>query len=290
MADEDEPVEKKMEEMDRMLWDMDPTEEQILEYLGHDDPAVRHRAAELLWDYPQKQYTDSLLTLANQDPSEEVRTRALHTLGAFVDWGEFHDYEYDEEERFGSQWGDPNALTEEQYREIKTFLLECIEHEEKSRDERRAALEAVSFSSDSRVEQALEEAYNRDHPDWVISALFGMGRHGHSKWESLVLDNLHHENIDVQREAIRAAAKLYLEDANRALMDISETTEDEDLRREALLALGQIGSNKGNAMDYLEELELSHSGEFGEFVGEVVSEWHLQYRMRHEDLGEDPPI
>lgn len=58
--------------------------QEIEAYLEDEDPEVRTKAVQCLWDYPEPAYIDVLIDIAENDPSAQVRHKAIVTLGRFI--------------------------------------------------------------------------------------------------------------------------------------------------------------------------------------------------------------
>ncbi len=246
--------------------------DEMTELLFDAEPIVRKQTARIIWEYSYKDFIAPLLEVANEDPKQEVRTRALLTFGKYIYEGEMEEYELGEEDRLPSQWEEPNKLTPEQYERIKSFLFATINNTDRSLKERRSALEALAFSTDDRVEEEIEKAYEREETGWVMSALFAMGRQKYSKWEPYVKECVPHEDEAILREAIRAAGELRVEELNEKLIELAREREG-DIREEAILALGEIGSHAANAFEFLDNLALNSTGELKEIAESAVNRW-----------------
>lgn len=216
---------------------------QVLEELMSDeDPEVRAMAVRGLWDYPYPRYIDRLLHLSLNDPSQEVRSQAIITLGRYIYEGEMSDYEF--------QWEGPLAelmepeLPLEDFLRVKNFLLSLFKDESQPTESRRYAVEALGFLSDPEVLEVIEAAYN--HPDrrMKLSALFAMGRNGHRRWHSIILKELKSTDYEIRYEAVRAAGEAYIEGATPLLAEIARFEDNKDLRMEAIWALGKTGGQQ----------------------------------------------
>ena len=96
------------------------------EFLPDPDPEVRILAIQGLWDYPAPDLIDPLIDMAQRDPDQQVRNRAITALGRYVYEGEMADYDFD--------WGEMEAiiredeLPEESYRRVVAFLVDIPRH------------------------------------------------------------------------------------------------------------------------------------------------------------------
>src|SRR3989304_3411053 len=105
-------------------------------------------------------------------------------------------------------------------------LLDLLESDESSEVRAQAAaaphircraLESLGFSSRPEVPELIEHAFEDDSEEWAASALYAMGRSADDRWAPLVIDRLKDSNLDLSREAARAAGELELSGALPAL-------------------------------------------------------------------------
>ncbi|MGH2582337.1 MAG: HEAT repeat domain-containing protein, partial [Anaerolineales bacterium] len=86
----------------------------------------------------------------------------------------------------------------------------------------------------------IEDAYESDDDDWLISALFAMGRSADDRWARNVLEKLSDTNSEISSESAHAAGELELEEAVPVLIELLEDEESE-VRVASAWALSQIG-------------------------------------------------
>jgi HEAT repeat protein len=210
------------------------------EFLTDPAPQVRILAIQGLWDYPAPDLIDPLIDLARRDPDQQVRNRAITTLGRYVYEGEMADYGFD--------WGEMEAiiredeLPEESYRRVVDFLVDIARDPSALLDARRFSIEALGFSSEPEIADLVDKAYHDPQVEMKISALFAMGRSGLERWEHYILAELDSSTPQVQLEAVRAAGEMFLEEATPALLTLAESATDQSLRHEAIWALGHMTS------------------------------------------------
>jgi HEAT repeat protein len=209
-------------------------------YLSDPDPEVRRLATEGLWDYPDPALIAPLMDMAEHDPDQRVRNGAILALGRYVYEGEMADYDYD--------WGmledvmREDELPEADYQRVVAFLLEIARNPSTPLDAQRFAVEALGFSSDPEIADLLEQTYHSPHLDMKVSTLFAMGRSGLTRWNSYILAELDSPEPRLQFEAVRAAGELFVDEATPALLRLAEMATDENLRHEAIWALGHMES------------------------------------------------
>lgn len=276
---ENKSREQKLAELDEILtgesrffYDYRP---QIETYLDDEDAEVRATAVRCLWEYPLPEYIDLLKEMADTDPSDEVRQAALSGLGIYV---------YSAEEAlFDAGWDQYDEVmqafeqAEEDLDRVYTYLLDVVEDEDRPLDERRRAIEAISFSSEPEVRDILENAYQHPETNVKVSALFGMGRNGHQRWGPYVREALESSIPEIKLEAVRAAGELGLETANDRLMHIASRADDKDLRIEAIWSLGQIGHEA--AFPLLEDLQSDPDADIREVAEAALDEWLMMAEM-----------
>lgn len=261
---------------DRFFHDYTPD---IETYLVDEDPEVRVRAVECLWEYPEPAYIDVLIHLAENDPSDEVRRSALSGLGIYIHEGEFADYDFD--------WGQYDELMREDelpqadFERVRDYLLGVIRDDSWPADVRRFAIEAISPSQAPEVLSIIEQAYHHADPTMKVSAVFAMGQNGNPRWEDYVLEALCGSVPELEYEAVRAAGFMSLDRANRQLMRIAEGAEDKALRIAAIWSLGEIGHEMAFAL--LDDLQFDSDKDIREAAEEALDEWMMSAHLREFD-------
>lgn len=176
----------------------------------------------LLEEEDPKLIPEFLRLQADQTQADFVRAAAANALGHFVYLGELEKL-------------DPAIL-----HRIEDALLQAYA-DDKSDLVRRRAMESLGYSSREEVPPLLRSASANANEDWLESALFAMGKSADTQWESLVLEQLDHENPIVKGQAIHAAGELELRSAKSRLLKQLNREKDEYLRSELIWALSQIG-------------------------------------------------
>jgi hypothetical protein len=145
---------------------------------------------------------------------------------------------------------------------------------------RRRALESLGYSGREEVIPLIEAAYYEKNPDWVVSALFAMGRSCDERWKKQVLSKLHAPDEDIRSEAIHAAGELELASARPVLLDMLNDEEDLELRRELIWALSKIGGE--GVRERLEEiLDTEEDDDEAEFIEEAMDTLTFTEDMAH---------
>ena len=186
-------------------------------------PEVRFLSVRSLFDYDVADLIPEFLRLMTEDEHADVRAAAASALGKYVYEGEIEEL-------------DPQLL-----RRIEDALLDVLQGSD-SMQVRRRALEALGFSSRKEIPALIEEAFDTSHADWVVSALFAMGRSYDKRWREPVLEMLDHDSPDIRLEAARAAGEIELSEAREALIEMLED-DDINVRMAASWSLSQIGGS-----------------------------------------------
>jgi len=185
------------------------------------DPHMREQGIQILRYEESLDLLEKFSDLLESDDDFRVRAAAAAGLGQYVFLGEIEEI--------------PAHILHT----LEERLLEVI----RGSDEvlvRRRALEALSFSGRKELVSLIEVAYTSDDEDWMISALFAMGRSANPRWEADVLASLTHSSPDIQLEAVRAAGELELRQAVPLLLDLLEDG-DPDVRAASIWSLSQVG-------------------------------------------------
>ncbi|MEW6092548.1 MAG: HEAT repeat domain-containing protein [Chloroflexota bacterium] len=228
------------------------------------EPGVRAGAIRLLWECDDPKLVPTYLHILNADESAQTRSAAATALGLFIYEGELEEISSDILHQV-----EENLL--KAARKAKTTLV------------RRRALEALGASSRQEVPALIEAAYHRKESEWIVSALFAMGRSSDNRWEKNVLSKLHHPNDDIRTEAIRAAGELSMASARLPLLDLLADEEDPEMRREIIWALSKIGG-EGVRSTLEELLEAESDDEETDFLEEALENLLFTEDLNQFDL------
>jgi HEAT repeat protein len=231
-------------------------------------------------DYTDEVVVDRVLALADGDPDIEVRRTAISSLGNFVYLGATTVYELEMDAIYAE-----DLLAEADYRRVYDFLLSLYRDEGRTLDERRYAVESLSYASDETVEGLIAELYARPEKEAKVSALFAMGCSGSVRWEETLRDEFYNSDSDLQIEAIHAAGEMGADDLGKDLWRLTYD-EDRDVVMAAVWALGQTGWD--GAFDRLDELTLDEDPQVRECADEAMEEW-LFYNGLAQDQALDEP-
>ena len=239
--------------------------------LADPDPDVRTRAIRLLWESEDVKLIPVYLKMMDEDEDTGTRAAAANALGQFVYLGELDKYP-----------SKTKKQVEDQLLAVTTTAKETLV--------RRRALESLGYSGRKEVIPLIEAAYHQKDPDWLVSALFAMGRSCNERWKKQVLTQLRASDEDVRSEAIHAAGELELSSARPALLDLLADEEDLEIRREIVWALSKVGGDGVRAR--LEELlDMEEDDEEADFIEEALDALNFtEERGPFDLLDVDPDV
>ena len=250
-----------------------------------EDPFIRVKAIESLWEDDSPFWMRSLVELLQQDDDSDVRAAAAQSLGRFVLAGEL-----------GKLDRKHSVLAEE-------ALLEICMHADETPDVIRRSLESIAYSERDEISSLIEEAYSYSDIKMRASAIFAMGRSADPEWETQVLESLEDIEPEIRFEAARAAGELTLQSAaNRLILLLNDN--DREVKETAIWALGEIGGDDAQQalaelsestdddelLDAIEDalnMALLNSGEFSTLVFTRESEQDEVEIDEPDDLIED---
>ncbi len=217
--------------------------------IGDTDATVRELAIRSLGDFDSPDMIPVFLDLMVNDVAVNVRAAAATALGKYVYMGEVDELQ---------------AAT---LHRIEEQLLEVAQGNDQIAVRRRA-LESLGYSSRAEVPGLIQNAYASGNQDWLVSALFAMGRSANPKWAPLLTRMLDNSSAEVRAEAVRAIGELELKKARPRLLRLLED-EDADVRMASVWSLSQIGGE--GVQDALEALyEMTEDDEEAEFIASAL--------------------
>jgi len=223
--------------------------------LGDEDSDVRTAAIDGLWENEDQALIGPLVHLLRADEAIPVRAAAAIALGRFILLGELEEIDRA-----------PAMLAEQ-------ALLEVIHLPEEDLEVRRRAVEAIGFSSEAGVREIIEAAYYHESEKMQASALFAMGRSADPYWRKILLQELDNPNPELRFEAARACGELELASAVPHLARIIADDPDQEVRQEAIWALGHIGGQQ--AREILDTCVQSDDEALSEAAAEALEEIDL---------------
>lgn len=241
------------------------------------DEQIRSKAVLCLWDYPTPCFLKILIDISKNDKSEIVRSKSIITLGRYIYEGCMDGYDLALNQEI-----DAEQVTEDDFKLTRKFLLEVYKNQNKSINERRHSLEALSFINDEDIKDLIKQAYNSTEKVMKQSAIYSMGRNSNdnNEWDALLLKELSNPDKDIQIQAVRAVGESKLEKSGPNIIELTYS-DDKSLKVESIWALGQIGWK--NAFDRLYELSESDDPEIHRVADEAIDEWHSNTENYIED-------
>jgi HEAT repeat protein len=189
--------------------------------LKDSEPDVRRRAVQILREYELVDMMPTFIHMSEHDLDADVRAASAAALATYIYLGEVEDIS-------------PKKLLQ-----VEECLLRLTSGSDTTLVRRRA-LEALGFSSRKEVPGLIDKAYASPDLDWLVTALFAMGRSANSRWNQKVLKMLDHQHPPVRAEAASAAGELEINAAVPKLLELLEDS-DIDVRMASIWALSQLG-------------------------------------------------
>lgn len=218
-----------------------------------------------------------LLTIVNSDRDLKLRIEAAGVLGSVLE--EFN-LMFDLDEPDGSTSISPHMFDKIQ----RTFKF-TFYNAETPKIVRYRILESSVQAEQSWHTKAIADAYRSADREWQVSALFCMGFI--EGFEDKILLHLNDEDPEYLREAVRAAGNMVIIDAAARIMEIAaDEKADDELRQEAIWAIGQIVPD--NAEPLLEALAASSNETLAEAAKLALKDVEYFYEQAENYLfGED---
>ncbi len=229
--------------------------------LADDDEEVRRLAIANLWEDVSPEFMERLLHVLENDIAERARAAAAQSLGRYVLLGELGKYDATKARR------------------VEEALLLICESTEETLEVQRRALEALSYSGRDEIPPLIEDAYYHSDPKMRASAVFAMGQSADERWERYVLASLDDPSAEMRYEATRAAGELEIADALPRLTELMHDS-DREVMEAAIWAVGMVGgtearrallklseeTNDGSLLEIIEDamgMTMLANGEFG---------------------------
>lgn len=264
------PLKRKTLLLDKLLSHLDEDTVVSFEEIGRallDDPEaeVRARALGLLSGSDDPRLAEAFLGIFQTDTDLAPRLKAANLLGEFVLLGELDEF-------------DPERL-----RKIEDALIAVIRSDENPAL-RRAALEAFGYSGREEAVNIIESAYEREDPLWAASALRAMGRSHDNRWNESAIAKLMDPDPRVRYAAAEAAGGLSAQEAAPVLLRILEDKEEDDnVAMAAIWALSQIGGEDARAY-ILNLLDSTADEDMIEFLEDALENLDINDQLNRFDL------
>jgi HEAT repeat protein len=213
------------------------------------DAEIRFLSLRSLFEYEVRDLLPVFLNLLINDSNADVRAAAATALGKYIYAGEVEEL-------------DPKTL-----RLVEDRLLSVLQGSDTTLVRRRA-LEALGFSSRKELPPLIETAFNTQENEWMVSALFAMGRSCDKRWEEPVTQMLDHVLPAIRMEAARAAGEIEISKASERLIELLED-DNAEVRLAAAWSLSQIGGDEvQEALDLM--LASTEDSEEADFIGTAI--------------------
>jgi HEAT repeat protein len=248
----------------------------LLDNLNERNPRARVLAIREISDYTDEIVIRRLLELAEHDPDLSVRCAAITGLGNFIYLGGVSDYDLETDQELACVY---NCVADADFQRIYAFLFDVYEDSQRTLDEKRLAIESLSYFTDEAVEEAIADLYQRPEKESRVSALRAMGYNGAVRWEETLRRELSNPDPEIQVEAVTAAGELGLDTLGKDLWRLTYTDE-QDIALAAIWALGQTGWD--GAFERLDELTLHEDTRIRECADEAMEEWFFYNGLTQE--------
>ena len=192
--------------------------------LKDEDPEVKAKAIEGLWECDDRSLVTPLAGLLRDDPSDRVRAAAATALSKF------------------SVLAQHGKILSKDGERIRESLTSAISNSGESQEVRRRAVEAVAPFNTTEVHQIIREAYSSDQLEMKCSAVYAMGKSCNSQWLSTILQELSSPHPAMRFEASNACGEMGEEDAVPHLIQLFKD-EDQQAQTSAISAVGAIGGS-----------------------------------------------
>lgn len=192
--------------------------------LKDEDPEVRAKAIEGLWECDDRVIVAPLARLLGGDPSDKVRAAAAIALGKF------------------SSLAQRGKILSKDGDKVREGLTAVIGNAAETHEVRRRAVEAVAPFDTPEVHQIIREAYGSDHFEMKCSAVYAMGKSCNPQWLSTILHELSNPDPAMRYEASNACGEMGEEEAVPHLIQLFKD-DDQQAQASAIAAVGAIGGN-----------------------------------------------
>jgi hypothetical protein len=225
------------------------------------DASDRLVAADLAGDLVvmNDELADSLLAIvSNSDEPETLRATAAISLGPIL--------EYADTDMVDSPEDVP--ISERTFHNIQASLKKLYFDKTTPKEVRRRILEAAVRASEDWNQNAIAAAYASGDREWILTAVFCMGRV--RGFDDQILESLKSPDPDIHLEAVRAAGTW---EVAGAWSHVIALVEDPATPKPLLLAaIGAVANIRpGEALDSLAELSESDDEEIAEAVDEAMA-------------------
>jgi len=228
--------------------------------LKDNDPNVRRKAIELLWECEDPGLAEEFSRMLEHDQDETVQLSAVEALGRFVLLGELEEIP----RRVA------RAVREVLYQVFSSHPPKILQQE---------ILKSLSYANLPEITKVITARIDDPDPSWQLAAIIAMGRSADERWEKSILKMLKSPSLPHQIEAVRSAGELELPSARLILLDMLNTSiRDDDLRYQVIWSISKIGGE-----EVRETLEKILDGAESDDEAEII-ELALEHLAFNDDL------
>jgi hypothetical protein len=223
--------------------------------------ADRLIAAELVGDSAvmNDELADALLAIVGDgDEADELRAKAAISLGPALE----------EADLDGFDDSDDVPITEQTFHKIQDLLHKLYLDERNSKELRRRILEAAVRAPQDWQTEAIRAAYSSGDNEWMLTAVFAMGRV--RGFDDQILESLKSADPEIHYEAVNAAGVWELDAAwPHVVALVKDPSIPRGLLLAAIEAVGYIRPHE--AVEILADLADSRDEEISEAATEAIA-------------------
>jgi len=233
--------------------------------LEDSDDTIKAKAIELLKECPDTKLIQIFSKYLQSKDNPILNKAAARGLGKYVLLGELDEISTDDG-RF-----------------VQDILVQQYQNQTDDAV-RMEILKSLGYSSRSAIPPFIKKALNHENKAWSVAALIAISRTADQKWEPVIQEKLSDPDIEIQKEAVKAAGELELSTLSEPLIDLlEEFSIDDDIYYHIIWALSQIGGN--NVKELFESLlALSEDDEFSDMIDIALENLELSNGFSSFDL------
>ncbi len=239
--------------------------------------ADRLIAAELVGDSAvmNDELANALLAIVGNDAEpEELRAKAALSLGPALEEADLEGFED----------SDDAPITEQTFHNIRDLLHKLYLDEGISKELRRRILEAAVRAPQAWQTDAIRAAYSSGDKDWMLTAVFAMGRV--RGFDEQILESLKSTDPAIHYEAVNAAGVWELDAAwAHVAALVKDPSTPKDLLLAAIEAVGYIRPYE--AVEILVDLADSRDEEISEAATEAMAAAQAMSGENEDEEDED---
>ena len=207
----------------------------------------------------------------NADEPEELRRRSLAALGPALELADLEGFDF----------LDDSPITQDVFQSVQDTLHALFHDPDVPKGIRRNALESSVRAESDWHEEAIQQAYSSNDPEWKLTAVFCMGYV--RGFEREILESLESPEEMIHYHAVQAAGNWELAEAWEHVSSLAVSPETEkELRLTAIEALGTIQPKRSQSI--LRKLTRDEDDDVSEVAFESLG---MADGMVHFDEAED---